>query len=125
MAGYPDDNIQVYELYNVKVQIAARTHPALLRAQQALLQLWHDPSNQHVDFSTPVSYFDCLRIRTPGDASFTIGPHIDGGSAERWEDPAFRIVFRRILEGGAGWKSYDPFDVSWCMNAKQDLYNAS
>ncbi|OAX35739.1 DUF1479-domain-containing protein [Rhizopogon vinicolor AM-OR11-026] len=122
--GFPADNIQAYELYNTKAQIAARTHPAILRSQQALLQLWHDPSNQHVDFSTPISYFDRLRIRTPGDTSFTIGPHVDGGSVERWEDPTFRKVFHRIFEGGAGWKLHDPFDVSWRMNAKQDLYHA-
>ncbi|KAG0701148.1 hypothetical protein DFH29DRAFT_982816 [Suillus ampliporus] len=121
--GFPADNIQAYELYNTKPQIAARTHPAILRTQQELLQLWYDPSNKHVDFSTPISYFDRLRIRTPGDASFAIGPHIDGGSVERWEDPTFRRVFRRILEGGTGWRSHDPFDVSWRMNAKQDLYN--
>ena len=85
MSGYLDDNIQVYELYNAKVQIAARTHPALLRTQQALLQLWHDPSNQYVDFSTtPVSYFDRLRIRTPGDASFTIGPILMVEALSAW-----------------------------------------
>jgi len=123
VAGFPADNIQAYELYNSKAQIAARTHPAILRTQQELLQFWHDPSNHHVDFSTPLSYFDRLRIRTPGDASFTLGPHIDGGSVERWEDPTFRRVFHRILQGGTGWKSHDPFDVSWRMNAKQDLYN--
>ncbi|KAG2121235.1 DUF1479-domain-containing protein [Suillus clintonianus] len=122
--GFPAHDIQAYELYNTKPQIAARTHPAILRTQQELLQLWHDPSNKHVDFSTPISYFDRLRIRTPGDSSFTLGPHIDGGSVERWEDPTFRRVFHRILEGGTGWKSHDPFDVSWRMDAKQDLYNA-
>ncbi|KAG1788641.1 DUF1479-domain-containing protein [Suillus plorans] len=122
--GFPANDIQVYELYNSKAQIAARTHPAILRTQQELLQFWHDPSNKHVGFSTPISYFDRLRIRTPGDSSFTVGPHIDGGSVERWEDPTFRRVFSRILAGGVGWRSHDPFDVSWRVDAKQDLYNA-
>ncbi|KAG2158747.1 uncharacterized protein EDB93DRAFT_1120013 [Suillus bovinus] len=63
-------------------------------------QFWHDPSNKRVSFSTPISYLDRLRIRTPGDSSFTLDPHIDGGSIERWEDPTFRRVFRRILAGG-------------------------
>jgi hypothetical protein len=124
VVGFPANDIQVYELYNTKPQIAARTHPAILRTQQELLQLWHDPSNKYVSFSTPVSYFDRLRIRTPGDTSFTVGPHIDGGSVERWEDPTFRRVFHQILAGGAGWRSHDPFDVSWRIDAKQDLYNA-
>jgi hypothetical protein len=60
----------------------------------------------------------------PGDTSFTLGPHIDGGSIERWEDPLFRKVWDRILQGGSGWKSHDSFDASPRLNAKQDLYNA-
>ncbi|KAG1882520.1 DUF1479-domain-containing protein [Suillus subluteus] len=103
--GFPANDIQ-------------RTHPAILRTQQELppaLALTHQTSTSC--FSTPISYFDRLRIRTPGDRSFT-------GSVERWEDPMFRRVFRRILAGGACWRSHDPFDVSWRMDAKQDLYNA-
>jgi len=34
-----------------------------------------------------MSYYDRLRIRKPGDSKFALGPHIDGGSLERWEDP--------------------------------------
>lgn len=32
-----------------------------------------------------MTYADRLRIRRPGDASFALGPHMDGGSVERWE----------------------------------------
>jgi hypothetical protein len=77
-----------------------------------------------VDLSTPISYFDRLRIRTPGDTSFTLGPHIDGGSIERWEDKAFRRVWSKVLEGGSKWKQHDPFDASPRLDANQDLYNA-
>lgn len=33
-------------------------------------------------------------IRQAGDSSFTLGPHVDGGSTERWEDEAYRKVYR-------------------------------
>ncbi|KAH7915082.1 DUF1479-domain-containing protein [Hygrophoropsis aurantiaca] len=121
--GFPANNIQAYELYNTKSQILARTHPAVLRSQKALLGLWHSSTPAAVDFSTPIIYFDRLRIRTPGDKSFTLGPHIDGGSVERWEDETFRKVFGKILSGEGKWAEYDAFDASSRMNAKQDLYN--
>ncbi|KAH7917897.1 DUF1479-domain-containing protein [Leucogyrophana mollusca] len=118
--GFPADDIQVYELYNTKPQVFARTHPAILRSQKALLQLWHTSTPRSADFSTPVVYFDRVRIRTPGDRSFTLGPHTDGGSVERWEDGMFRKVFGKILGGG----EFDPFDAGWRMDAKHGLYHA-
>ncbi|EGO26082.1 hypothetical protein SERLADRAFT_447357 [Serpula lacrymans var. lacrymans S7.9] len=121
--GFPPENIQAYELYNTKSQTYARTHPAVLRTQKALLGLWHSSSPVPIDFSTPISYFDRLRIRTPGDTSFTLGPHMDGGSIERWEDKTYRNVYRKILSGGSLWKEYDPFDARWRLRARQDLYN--
>ncbi|KAG6382200.1 hypothetical protein JVT61DRAFT_851 [Boletus reticuloceps] len=127
VTGFPPENIQAYELYNSKPQIYARTHDSLLNTQKALLSLWHSSTSfpDSIDFTTPISYFDRLRIRTPGDRSFALGPHIDGGSVERWEDTAFRRVWTKILCGGqSGWESFDPFDATWRVNAKQDLYNA-
>ncbi|KAF5309928.1 hypothetical protein D9619_010556 [Psilocybe cf. subviscida] len=124
--GFPPDNIQVYEIYNSQAQIHARTHPSLITTQRFLLSLWHtsDPATA-VDLGAPISYFDRLRIRVPGDAQFTLGPHIDGGSVERWEDGGMRRVFGRILEGGGAWRGHDPFDVTPRIGARQDLYNAS
>lgn len=125
-AGFPPENIQAYELYNSKPQIYARTHESLLNSQKALLSLWHSSGSfpASIDFTTPISYFDRLRIRTPGDRSFTLGPHIDGGSVERWEDTAFRRVWTKILcSGQNSWETFDPFDATWRVNARQDLYN--
>lgn len=86
--GFPDNDPQVWELYNSVAQTRARTHPGVLDTQKWLLSLFHtsDP-NSPVSISTPISYYDRLRIRHPGDAVFALGPHIDGGSLERWEDP--------------------------------------
>jgi hypothetical protein len=121
--GFPADNIQVYELYNTTSQMRARTHPAILETQRALLTLWNDASGQ-VSLDTPISYFDRLRIRLPGDSKFTLGPHVDGGSIERWEDPEYRKCFNKILEGGSAWREYNPFNAGPRVHAKQDLYQA-
>ncbi|KAI0326069.1 DUF1479-domain-containing protein [Cubamyces sp. BRFM 1775] len=125
VTGSPPDNIVFYEIYNSKPQILARTHPALITTQKYLLSLWHtsDPTSP-ISVRTPISYFDRLRVRPPGPSVFTLGPHIDGGSIERWEDPAFRVCWRRILEGGEAWRQHDPFDISPRLDANQDLYNA-
>ena len=121
--GSPAGNIVFYEIYNSKPQIAARSHPALVNTQRALLSLWHtsDPHTP-VSLTTPISYFDRLRIRPPGPSVFTLGPHIDGGGLERWEDNGFRSCYQKIFDGD--WKSHDPFDVTPRLTAKQDLYNA-
>lgn len=116
----------MYEIYNSKSQTLARTHPAVLDVQRRLLALWHasDPSSE-VDLTTPISYFDRMRIRLPGDTSFILGPHVDGGSIERWEDPGYRKCWSKILEGGSNWRQHDSFDVSPRLDANQDLYNAA
>ena len=122
--GFPSDNIQVFEIYNSIAQTHARTHPSLVSTQRALLELWHtsDPATR-VSMRTPISYYDRFRIRLPGDSVFTLGPHIDGGSLERWEDPGFRRCWSRILSGR--WREHDPFDVSPRIGAKQDLYHGT
>ncbi|KAK1230925.1 hypothetical protein PQX77_005956 [Marasmius sp. AFHP31] len=121
--GFPVDNVQVFEFYNSVSQTQARTHPAVLDTQRHLLTLWHSSNpDAEADLTTPISYFDRLRIRQPGDKMFTLGPHVDGGSIERWEDPTYRKCFKSILEGS--WKEHDAYDVWPRIHAKQDLYSA-
>jgi hypothetical protein len=121
--GFPESNIQIIEVYNSAAQTRARTHPALLQTQRAILQLWHSSDPEAcLSLRTPVSYFDRLRIRQPGDSSFALAPHIDGGSLERWEDPGYRACFEAILSGR--WREHDPFDAALRLHACQDLYQA-
>ncbi|KAJ7181019.1 DUF1479-domain-containing protein [Mycena filopes] len=122
--GFPADNVQVFELYNTVSQIRARTHPNVLQTHRALLTLWHDHSGD-VSLDTPISYFDRLRIRIPGDSKFALGPHVDGGSVERWEDPEYRRCFSKILEGGSAWKEYDAYDAAPRVHAKMDLHETA
>lgn len=114
-----------YEIYNSKAQLSARTHNALIDTQKFLLSLWHSSvPDTRVSPRTPISYFDRFRIRNPGPSMFTLGPHIDSGGIERWEDESYRAVWKPILQGGDEWRKYDPFDISLRLEAKHSLYNA-
>ncbi|KAG8997760.1 hypothetical protein FRB94_007482 [Tulasnella sp. JGI-2019a] len=122
--GFPADNKQVFELYWSKPQLAARSHPNVLAVQKALQQqLFHADPNAPVSLNIPLSYADRLRIRLPGDSKFALGPHIDGGSLERWEDKAYRSCYQEILEGR--WREHDAWDVGRRVNVNSDMYDGA
>ncbi|KAL4925169.1 uncharacterized protein BDV17DRAFT_284146 [Aspergillus undulatus] len=122
--AFPPDSPAVFELYWTPSQAEARSHPNMLETQRFLQRLWHssDP-NARISTRNPLSYADRLRIRQPGDGKFTLGPHIDGGSLERWEDPEYSKVYAKILEGK--WEEYDPWDVKHRISANMDMYNGA
>ncbi|ANB12420.1 hypothetical protein AWJ20_673 [Sugiyamaella lignohabitans] len=119
--GFPNDKPSVYELYWSKSQLRARSHPNLLKTQSALMQMWHGKGL--ISTKDPLSYADRFRIRPPGDAKFALGPHVDGGSVERWEDPVYAKVYDAIL--GGNWRDYDPFDYTHRLDAVYDLYQGA
>lgn len=122
--GFPAENPAVYELYWSPSQVLARAHPNLLRTQAFLMSHWHS-SNKSARISTshPVAYADRLRIRQPGDAGFALGPHVDGGSCERWEENGYGKggVYSDIFRGN--WEAYDPWESSCRLPVVSDLYN--
>ncbi|KAJ6024937.1 Protein of unknown function DUF1479 [Penicillium herquei] len=122
--AFPPDSPAVYELYWTPSQAEARAHPNMLDTQRFLQRLWHssDP-NTKISTRNPLTYGDRLRIRNPGDSKFTLGPHVDGGSLERWEDPEYASVYNKILEGE--WEKYDAWDAKHRLTAKMDLYNGA
>ena len=122
--AFPADSPAVYELYWTPPQVEARAHSNILDTQRFLQRLWHssDPSTK-ISTSYPLTYSDRLRIRNPGDAKFTLGPHVDGGSLERWEDPEYSKVYKKIFQGK--WEQYDPWDARHRTAAKMDLYNGA
>ncbi|VUC21251.1 unnamed protein product [Clonostachys rosea] len=124
--AFPPDDPQVFELYWSKPQLAARSHPNMIEAQKFLLSYYHskDP-NAPCSLQQPLTYADRLRIRQPGDAGFSLGPHIDGGGVERWEKEGYGQgqVYDKIFEGK--WEEFDAWELSTRLKAKQDLYNGA
>lgn len=120
--AFPKDNPAVFELYWSPAQVQARAHPNMLRTLSFLTTLWRssDPNSQ-ISTTYPLTYADRIRIRQPGDAKFALGPHTDGGSVERWEDPTYAKVYQRIFDGE--WEKYDPYDARHRLTAKMDMYN--
>ncbi|RYP47164.1 hypothetical protein DL768_006736 [Monosporascus sp. mg162] len=122
--SFPQNNPQVFELYWSAPQIKARAHPNLLKTQTALMRLWKssDPESE-ISMSQPLMYADRLRIRQPGDANFALGPHIDGGSVERWEPHGYGRgkVYNKIFEGA--WEEYDPWNASTRVPVITNIYN--
>ncbi|RFU32375.1 hypothetical protein B7463_g3985, partial [Scytalidium lignicola] len=119
--GFPANNIQVYETYWSKAQVAARSHPNMLATHRAMNNTWSVAPEDPIVLSEPLSYADRLRIRTPGDKSFNLGPHLDGGSLERWEDTEYRKCYTEILNGN--WEKHNAFDVTPRIKANPDIHH--
>ncbi|KAF2139872.1 uncharacterized protein K452DRAFT_274376 [Aplosporella prunicola CBS 121167] len=121
--AFPKDNPQVFELYWSRAQMQARTHPNMLKTQQYLMSHWHT-KNPAAPISTahPIAYADRLRMRLPGDAKFALGPHVDGGSCERWEENGYGRghVYDSIWDGR--WEDFDPWESSCRLDVQSDLY---
>ncbi|KAJ9648275.1 hypothetical protein H2199_001128 [Coniosporium tulheliwenetii] len=121
--AFPADKPQVFELYWSPTQMRARTNPNLLAAQKFLMSFWHskDPSAP-ISTQHPTSYADRLRMRLPGDAKFALGPHVDGGSVERWEPDGYGRgkVYDSIWAGR--WEDFDPWEASCRLPVVSDMY---
>ncbi|KAI9810600.1 MAG: hypothetical protein M1827_006162 [Pycnora praestabilis] len=124
--AFPPQEPQVYELYWSPSQILARSHPNILETQRFLMSFWHskDPKAM-ISTAHPTTYADRLRIRQPGDAGFALGPHVDAGSVERWEEEGYGRggVYDAIWAGR--WEDYDPWEASCRLRAVSDLYNGA
>jgi hypothetical protein len=96
----------------------------MLTAQRFLLSLYHTSSpDSPISLTQPITYADRVRIRQPGDSSFALGPHADGGSVERWERNGYGIggVYDAIFRGA--WESFDPLEASTRVPVISDLYH--
>jgi hypothetical protein len=98
----------------------------MIATQAYLMSLWHsENADALVSTHHPVIYADRLRIRQPGDAGFALGPHVDAGSVERWEDTGYGLgkVYQKIWTGQ--WEHYDPWEASCRLPIKSDLYQGA
>lgn len=121
--GFPADNKVVYELYWSKPQIKARSHPQLRQASAFMNSLWHASPNTRISLKQNVMYADRLRIRQPGDVMFSLGPHADGGSLERWVDKEYSLCYTPIFEGR--YEEFDPYDCTHRVNTNMEYYESS
>ncbi|KAJ3785782.1 hypothetical protein GGU10DRAFT_421595 [Lentinula aff. detonsa] len=116
----PDDlEPQIYSTFWQKAQIEARSHPAVIRTQLAISQLYTASEDTEVDLVNQALYADRWRVRRPGSAGM-FQPHLDNGSIERWEDEEYGRAFRKIWEGK--WEEYDAWDMDHRAEAVMDLY---
>ncbi len=104
-AGRP----QIFGIYWSKPQVRARQHPNMAKVKAFLNKLWDysGPAGGVFDPDRDLAYADRLRRREPGDQSFGLSPHMDGGSVERWCDASFREVYREVFFGDP--LAYNPF----------------
>ncbi len=102
---------QIFGLYWSKPQVRARQDERLARVRAALNRLWRYQGTDGPVFdpSRECTYSDRLRRRLPGDTTLGLSPHADGGSVERWCDPAFQRVYHEALFGEPA--RYDAFDA--------------
>ncbi|MDN6194683.1 MAG: DUF1479 domain-containing protein, partial [Alkalibacterium sp.] len=121
--GFPKDKKVVYELYWSKSQVRARSNPRLMTAMSYMNNLWHASPDSEICLDQNISYADRLRIRNAGDGLFSLGPHADGGSLERWEDEEYSNCYKPIFEGN--WENFDPYDATHRIEAKMDLHESS
>ncbi|CAM4985374.1 unnamed protein product, partial [Rotaria socialis] len=119
--AFPKDKPVVYELYWSPSQIRARANYRVAEALAFANSLWHASPSTHISLSENIIYADRLRIRQPGDTEFALGPHVDGGSIERWEDYEYRSCYKSIFEGR--WEENDFFDATHRVGAQMSLYN--
>lgn len=114
----------MFELYWSRTQLRARAHPNLLKTSRFLMSYWHtaDP-DARVATQHPISYADRLRMRLPGDSRFALGPHVDGGSVERWDERGYGRgkVYDDVWRGE--WEKFDPWEASCRLPVKADLHN--
>jgi hypothetical protein len=98
----------------------------MISAQTSLMNIWHAvDKNALISTSQPLAYADRIRIRKPGDSQFALGPHVDGGSVERWEPNGYGLggVYDKIWEGK--WEEYDPWESSARVPVVSDNYQGS
>jgi hypothetical protein len=56
------------------------------------MNIWHSTDkNALISTSQLQAYADRAHIRKPGDSQLALGPHVDGGSVERWEPNGYGL----------------------------------
>ena len=110
---------QIFGLYWSKPQMLARQSKSMAITKKFLNSMWDVNGPNGIEFnpSQDYVYADRIRRREPGDETLGLSPHIDGGSFERWTDPAFQKVYGTIFNGDA--TSYDPWKAAFRTSTQE------
>lgn len=121
--GFPSEKKVVYELYWSKSQVKARSNENIQKTQLFANKLWHSDKTARLSLDHNLMYADRMRIRDPGDNMFSLGPHADSGSLERWDDKEYSKCYQSIFDGD--WENYDPYDATHRVNVDMTKYDSS
>ena len=110
---------QIFGLYWSRPQMLARQSQSMAITKKFLNSMWDvsSPNGDEFDPNNDYMYADRIRRREPGDETLGLSPHIDGGSFERWTDPAFQKVYRSVFNGKLD--SYDPWKAAFRTQTKE------
>ncbi len=114
-AGAP----QIFGLYWSRPQVMARQDPAMAATKRFMNRLWDvaGPMGDEFDPDQDYAYADRTRRRAPGDTTLGLSPHMDGGSYERWLDPAYQKIYGPIFAGN--WQDYDPWKATFRTQTRE------
>ncbi|REF26327.1 uncharacterized protein DUF1479 [Xenorhabdus cabanillasii] len=104
---------EIYPIYWSHAQMQARQSEEIALVQSFLNHLWKFESDGVRWFEPDVSmiYPDRIRRRPPGTTSRGLGAHTDSGALERWLQPDYQNVFRKIFTNQ--FAEYDPWDAAY------------
>ncbi|MEX0447352.1 DUF1479 domain-containing protein [Xenorhabdus sp. SGI246] len=110
---------EIYPIYWSHAQMQARQSEEIALVQSFLNHLWKFESDGVKWFDPDVSmiYPDRIRRRPPGTTSKGLGAHTDSGALERWLQPDYQNVFRKIFTHQ--FTEYDPWDAAYRPNVHE------
>ena len=114
-----DAKPQIYGVYWSKPQVMARQAKSMAITKRFLNRLWttNAPAGPEFDPDLDYAYADRTRRRAPGDTTLGLSPHIDAGSYERWVDPAFQKIYKKIFSGQLD--QYDPWNAAYRTQTRE------
>ena len=110
---------QIFSLYWSRPQVMARQAVSMAITKRFLNQLYDTsgPMGPEFDPDNDFTYADRIRRRQPGDTTLGLSPHMDSGSYERWCDPAYQAIYRRIYEGNI--QGFDPWKAAFRTQTRE------
>jgi hypothetical protein len=110
---------QIFSLYWSRPQVMARQAESMATTKRFLNRLYDisGPMGPEFDPENDFAYADRIRRRQPGDTTLGLSPHMDGGSYERWCDPAYQAIYSRIYEGDI--QGFDPWKAAFRTQTRE------